>query len=94
MYVEELAAPDTINTLPEKTLLAFAEYGQVASVLPLAPEPGDARLEEFKGLGIDIDVLAADLQREGAAAFARSWRGLMACVAAKSACLAKDPAPE
>ncbi len=94
LYVEALAAADTINTLPENTLLAFAEYGQATRVLPLESGQGDACLAEFEGLGIDIELLAADLQRDGTAAFARSWGELMARVAAKSASLANHPTPE
>lgn len=87
LYVEALAAPHTINTLPEKTLLAFAAHGEVKSVLPV--DEGDAGaveavIAEFTRAGINDDVLAAELQREGTASFAKSWRDLMARIASKS----------
>ncbi len=83
LYVEALAAAETIDTIPEKTLLAFAEHGRVQSILP--PDGGDAevRLAEFARAGIDNAALAAQLQREGTASFAKSWEDLMSCIAAK-----------
>ena len=84
LYVEALAAPETIDTIPEKTLLAFAEHGKVKEAL--SPDGGDceAVLAQFRSAGIDTDALAASLQREGAEAFARSWSDLMKSIAAKS----------
>jgi transaldolase len=87
LYVEALAAPDTINTIPEKTLLAFAEHGKVDSVLPLDEantEAVEAVIAEFNREGIDDASLAAELQREGTAAFAQSWHDLMTGIAKKS----------
>ena len=83
LYVEALAAPDTIDTVPEKTLLAFADHGQVES--PMSPDGGDAEamLHEFARQGVHVGTLAADLQREGAAAFAKSWRDLMQLIASR-----------
>jgi transaldolase len=88
LYVEALAAPDTINTLPEKTLHAFAGHGKITNILP--PDGGDAEavIAEFARAGISVMALAAELQRAGAEAFAKSWNGLMDCLAAKSAGLA------
>jgi transaldolase len=88
LYVEALAAPDTIDTMPEKTLLAFAAGGTVKSVM--ATDGGDAEqvLARFANAGIDIDALAARLQLEGAAAFVKSWSELMKRIAEKSAALA------
>jgi transaldolase len=85
LYVETLAAPDTINTLPEKTLLAFADHGRVSGVL--ATDGGDAEqvLAEFAKAGIDDQQLAAQLQVEGTKAFAKSWQALLAVLAAKGA---------
>jgi len=88
LYLEALAAPDTINTVPEKTLKAFADHGQVAGVLPPDGGEGEAVLAELRSLGIDDDALAERLQREGAAAFAKSWRALLAGIAAKVELLA------
>ena len=84
LYIDALAAPDTINTIPDKTLLAFAEEGEIKSVLP--PDGGDAEklLAEFSRAGVDVDALAADLQREGTAAFAKSWDELMSLIASKT----------
>ena len=88
LYVEALAAPDTIDTMPEKTLLAFAAHGQVKSVMPT--DGGDAEdvLARFAGAGIDVDALARQLQAEGAQSFAKSWNELMHSIADKSAALA------
>lgn len=87
LYVEALAAPDTINTIPEKTLLAFAGHGKVKGVLP--PDGGDAEalLAEFARAGIDNAALASELQREGTRSFTQSWRDLMDRIASKSAVL-------
>ena len=77
LYVEGLAAPLTINTMPDKTLLAFADHGQVRK--PLPPDGGDAEevLAAFNEAGIDTDALAVRLQNEGAEAFVKSWNELL-----------------
>jgi transaldolase len=87
LYIEALAAPDTVNTMPEKTLHAFAERGRVHGVMP--PDGGDAEkvLAEFAHDGVDQNQLAAQLQREGAESFTKSWRDLMDVLAAKGAAL-------
>jgi transaldolase len=84
LYVESLAAPDTINTIPEKTLLAFAEHGTVDKVLPVDGGNAEKVITEFSKAGIDDEKLAADLQREGAAAFVTSWQDLLDCIESKS----------
>jgi transaldolase len=88
LYVTALAAPETIDTMPEKTLLAFAEHGIVKSVMP--KDGGDAEkvLESFAEAGVDVDELAAKLQVEGAQSFVNSWAELMQRIAEKSAALA------
>ena len=88
LYVEALAAPDTIDTIPEKTLVAFADHGRVRGVL--SPDGGDAEavLAEFKRAGVDDAALAARLQREGTASFDKSWKDLLDRLAAKRATLA------
>jgi transaldolase len=88
LYVEALAAPDTIDTMPEKTLLAFAVSGSVNSVM--AKDGGDAErvLRGFADAGVDVDALAARLQVEGAASFVKSWSELMQRISEKSAALA------
>jgi transaldolase len=85
LYIEALAAPDTINTMPEKTLHAFAEHGRIKGVLPI--DGGDAEdvLAEFTREGINDETLAADLQSEGTQSFNNSWNDLLACIASKSA---------
>jgi transaldolase len=85
LYVEALAAPFTINTMPEKTLLAFADHGEVGE--PLAADGGDAEetLAEFAAAGIDVDELAARLQKEGAETFSASWGELLDTLAKQHA---------
>jgi transaldolase len=88
-YIEALAAPDTVNTMPEPTLIAFAEHGDVGGTLP--KDGGDAKklLAEFAQHGINEDALAADLQRAGAESFMKSWKSLLSQIETKSAALAK-----
>jgi transaldolase len=89
LYIEALAAPDTINTIPEKTLHAFADHGQVKGTLPVDGGDADQVLAEFTQAGVDETALAAQLQREGTESFDKSWQDLMDCIAAKSASLKK-----
>ena len=95
LYVEALAAPDTVNTIPEKTLLAFAEHGKINNVLPfdeVHAETVEAVIAEFTREGINDEALAAELQREGAESFAKSWNDLLACIASKSTALTQNHA--
>ncbi|MEP6678741.1 MAG: transaldolase [Betaproteobacteria bacterium] len=89
MYVEALAAPFTVNTVPEGTLKAFVDHGKVGATMP--PDGGDceAVLSRFREAGVDIDALAARLQDEGAAAFVKSWKELMGVLATKSSALGR-----
>ena len=89
LYLEALAAPDTINTIPEKTLLAFAEHGKVDQVLPVDEGYAEAVLAEFTREGVDDVALAAELQREGTEAFAKSWNDLIYRIADKTEALTK-----
>jgi len=89
MYIEALAAPDTINTIPDKTLLAFADHGKLKGVMPRDGGDAEEVLAQFARLGIDDAALAAELQREGAEAFDKSWRDLLELIASKSATLEK-----
>jgi transaldolase len=89
LYVESLEAPDTINTVPEETLQAFAEHGTAAGELPVDGGDAEAVLAEFKKAGVDIDALAATLQKEGAESFDKSWNELMECLTQKSDTLKK-----
>ena len=83
LYVEALAAADTINTIPEKTLLAFADHGKVAGTLPADGGDAEKVLAAFRTAGIDDQALAAQLQREGAESFNKSWHSLMQCIVEK-----------
>jgi len=92
LYIEGLAAPDTVNTIPEKTLLAFAEHGKVKNVLPFDEgnaETVEAVIAEYTREGINDEALAAELQREGAQSFAKSWKDLIACISTKTVELTK-----
>jgi len=88
LYVEALAAPDTIDTMPDKTLLALADHGEVGSVMPADGGDAEAVLARFADAGIDIAALAKQLQEEGAASFVKSWQQLLQRIADKSAQLA------
>jgi len=77
LYVSALAAPDTIDTLPEKTLNAFAEHGQLHGVMASDGGDADAVLAQIAAAGVDVDALAATLQRDGAQAFVMSWQQLL-----------------
>ena len=84
LYVEALAAPLTVNTMPEKTLLAFADHGEVGEPLPADGGDAEAVLAAFAEAGIDVDALAARLQQEGADAFVESWAELLESIAAEA----------
>jgi transaldolase len=88
LYVEALAAPGTVDTMPEKTLLAFAEKGQVGAAMPVDGGDTQAVLARFAAAGIDVDALAQKLQEEGAQSFVKSWTELMQSIADKSSALA------
>jgi len=89
LYVKALAAPFTVNTMPEATLKAMADHGVVGGTLP--PDGGDAEavLVQFEDAGIDVGKLAAKLQDDGAKAFVASWNELIGGIASKSAALGK-----
>jgi transaldolase len=88
LYVSALAAPDTIDTMPEKTLLAFAASGSVKSVMAKDGVDAEKALGAFAKAGIDVPALAARLQVEGAESFVKSWSELMKRIADKSSALA------
>ena len=77
LYVEALAAPDTVNTMPEKTLEAFARDGHVGDPMPVDGGYAEQTLDEIRREGVDIDALAAKLQKEGGDSFAKSWHSLI-----------------
>jgi transaldolase len=88
LYITSLAAPNTVNTMPEATLQAFANHGEVGPLLT-ADDNAEEMLARFERAGIDVAALASDLQREGATAFVDSWNELMAGIASKSETLRK-----
>jgi transaldolase len=77
LYVEALAAPDTVNTMPEKTLKAFARDGHVGAPMPVDGGYAEQTLDEFRREGVDVDALALKLQRDGGDSFAKSWSSLV-----------------
>lgn len=89
LYVEALAAPDTVDTMPDKTLLAFADHGAVNGVL--AEDGGDSAsvLAQFERAGVDLGALATKLQRDGAQSFVTSWNELLERMTHKTEALAK-----
>lgn len=91
LYVEALAAPDTVDTMPDKTLKALAEHGRPVTVMPADGGDAEAVIADFRRLGIDDDALAARLQDEAAASFAKSWRSLLAGLQAKTDALSGAP---
>jgi len=87
LYIKALAAPDTIDTMPEATLLDFADHGEVGAAMPADGGDCEQVLAQFGKAGIDIDALAAQLQSEGAKSFDDSWDDLMKVIESKSAAL-------
>jgi transaldolase len=87
LYIKSLAAPFTVNTMPEGTLKALADHGELASILPADGGDCEEVISEFAKAGIDVEALAAQLQREGAKSFVDSWTELMAVISSKSAAL-------
>ena len=83
LYVEALAAPFTINTMPDKTLLAFAEHGEVRDPLPADGGDSQSVLAELEAAGIDVDALATQLQEEGKDSFDKSWKELLDTIASE-----------
>ena len=87
LYIEALAAPLTVNTMPEGTLKAFADHGEIGPVLPADGGDCEDVLARFTRSGIDTHALAARLQDEGAKSFIKSWDELLDCIATKSKAL-------
>lgn len=84
LYIKALAAPLTVNTMPEGTLTAMAEHGEVGGIMAADGGDGEAVLAKFAAAGIDVDALASQLQDEGAKSFVTSWTELMSVIAEKS----------
>jgi transaldolase len=89
LYVKALAAPFTVNTMPEGTLTALADHGDLGAILPADGGDCEDVLAQFAKAGVDVDALAAQLQDEGAKSFVKSWRELMGVIVSKSADLRK-----
>ena len=89
LYIKALAAPFTVNTMPEGTLKALADHGEVSEIMSADGGQCEAILDQFAKAGINVDKLAAQLQEEGAKSFVASWNELMGVIASKSATLAK-----
>src|ERR1700691_6764027 len=83
LYIPALAAPNTINTMPEKTLLAFGDHGKLAGTLPRDGGDCETVLDDFRKAGIDLEQLAADLQSNGAKSFDESWQNLLSAIESK-----------
>ena len=89
LYIHALALPFTVNTMPEATLKALADHGEISQTLPVRARYCDEVLAKFAKAGIDTDGVAAQLQEEGAKSFVKSWNELMACILSKSEALKK-----
>ena len=89
LYIKALAAPFTVNTMPEGTLKALADHGEIGQILPSDGGDCEAVLAEFVKAGIDLGALGAQLQDEGAKSFVKSWNELMAVIASKGEALKK-----
>jgi transaldolase len=89
LYVKALAAPFTVNTMPEATLQAFADHGEVGAAMPADGGDAEKVLAQFADAGIDVAALATRLQDEGAKSFVTSWTELLGVIASKSGALRK-----
>jgi transaldolase len=87
LYIKNLAAPFTVNTMPEATLKAFADHGEVGSALPMDGGDCETVLAQFARAGVNVDALAAQLQDEGAKSFVKSLNDLLEVIASKSVVL-------
>lgn len=83
LYVEALAAPDTINTLPDKTLQALADHGEIGDAMATAGGDAEATLAAFAAAGVDTTALAAQLQHDGAESFSKAWHDLLEAIEAE-----------
>ncbi|MEA2705192.1 MAG: transaldolase, partial [Actinomycetota bacterium] len=83
-YIRALASDQTVNTMPENTLLAFGAHGSVGDLMPADGGDAEAVLLEFAAGGVDVDALAARLQSEGASSFVKSWEELIAAIESKA----------
>ena len=89
LYIKALAAPFTVNTMPEGTLKALADHGELSEIMSADGGDCEAVLEQFGKAGVDVDALAAKLQEEGAKSFVDSWKDLMGVIDSKCAAMQK-----
>jgi transaldolase len=87
LYIDALAAPFTVNTMPEATLTALSKKTQVGEALPTDGGDAEQVLSQFAAAGIDVDALANQLQVDGASSFVKSWNSLMSVIETKGAVL-------
>lgn len=88
LYVSGLAAPDTVNTMPDKTLEAFHDHGVLDGAMAVDGGDSEEELARFTDAGIDLSALAAKLQSDGAEAFVASWKALMGRIDQQSSIVA------
>jgi transaldolase len=88
-YVNALTAPFTVNTMPDATLVAFGDHGQVGDAMSPEQSTAEEIIKQFSDAGVDVGALAAELQDEGAKSFVKSWTELMDVITAKSAELSR-----
>ena len=88
LYVAELIGPDVVNTMPQQTLRAFADHGEVTRTLDADPEAAQRTLAEAREVGIDLAAITAELEREGVRSFCASYDELLGCIAGKLGVLA------
>jgi transaldolase len=92
LYIKSLAAQFTVNTMPEGTLKALADYGDIPTLLHADGGNCEETLAQFTGAGIDLYALADELQEQGAKSFVKSWNELLAVIASRSEALHHQPA--
>src|SRR4029453_17101507 len=89
LYIKVLAAPLTVNTMPEGTVRALADHGEIGEMLPADGGDSEEGLSQCAKAGVDVDALAATLQDEGAKSFVKSWNELLSVISAKTEVLNK-----
>jgi transaldolase len=89
LYIKALAAPFTVNTMPEGTLKALADHGEISEIMSADGADCEAVLDQFAKAGVNVDALAAQLQEEGAKSFVDSWKDLMGVIDTKCAAMQK-----
>jgi transaldolase len=87
LYIKALAAPNTVNTMPEPTLLAFADHGELGENMSPTGNTGDDTVARFEAIGIHLDDVAKTLQSEGAESFVASWSSMLSRIQVKSSAL-------